>query len=279
MPYAENRGTKIYWEEQGVGEPLVLVMGLASTLEMWHRTAPVLAQHFRTIVFDNRGVGRSDVPAPGYPLRDMADDLKAVMDAAGVSTAHLFGISMGGMIAQEFTLAYPDRVRSLILGCTNFGGREVEPAAPHVLAILKARGEMSPLEAARAMVPHIYSKNTDREIVEEDIYIRIKWFPSPQGYYGQLGAILAWESRTRLPQVSVPTLVLHGDTDELVPPANGRMIAGLIPNSELHILPQASHIFMTDQPDLTHRLILEFLEKLEDHSRGRDGDSTRPGTH
>ena len=261
MPYTKNEGTNIYWEEHGEGPPLVLVMGLASTLEMWHRMIPALSQRFRTIVFDNRGVGRSDVPAPGYSIRDMADDLKAVMDAAGISECHLFGISMGGMIAQEFTLAYPDRVRSLILGCTNYGGREVEPAAPHILSILKARGEMSPLEAARAMVPHIYDKQTARETVEEDIVIRTKWFPSPQGYFGQLGAILSWESRQRLPQIDRPTLVIHGESDELVPPENGRRIASLIPGSQLHILPQASHIFMTDQPDLTQQVVLEFLGK------------------
>lgn len=260
MPYAENKGTKIYWEEHGAGEPLILVMGLASTLEMWHRTTPKMAQRFRTVVYDNRGVGRSDVPPPGYSIKDMADDLAAVMRAAEIERARIFGISMGGMIAQEFALNYPERVRSLVLGCTNFGGREVKPASPEVLAILKARGDMAPEEAAWAMAPHIYSHNTPRELVEEDIRIRTKWFPTPEGYFGQLAAIFSWESRTRLSQINIPTLVIHGDADKLVPPENGSLIAERIPGSQFVLLPDASHIFMTDQPELTQRTVMEFFD-------------------
>jgi 3-oxoadipate enol-lactonase len=261
MAYVENQGAKIYWEEQGEGLPLVLIMGLASTIDMWHRTRPVMAKHFRTILVENRGVGRSDVPVPPYTIATMASDVKAVMDAAGIEKAHLFGISMGGMIAQEFTLNYPERVRSLVLGCTNFGGRQVKPAAPKVLDILKARGLMTPEDAARSMAPFVYDANTPRERVEEDLRIRVKWFPKNEGYFGQLGAILSWESRERLPQIKAPTLVLHGETDELVPPENGKLIADLIPDSKLVMLKNASHIFMTDQPELSHQLILNFFKE------------------
>src|SRR4051794_19933491 len=122
MPYADNDGTRIYWEEHGSGEPLLLIMGLGYTLDMWYRTTPVFAEHYRVIVFDNRGVGRSDVPPGPYALSLMASDAARVMDAAGVESAHVFGVSMGGMIAQEFALRYPARVRSLVLGCTTCGG-------------------------------------------------------------------------------------------------------------------------------------------------------------
>src|SRR6476659_3223043 len=122
MPYADNQGTRIYWEEHGSGEPLLMIMGLGYALDMWHRTAPVMSQHFRTILFDNRGVGRSDVPSGPYPIPVMAADAAAVLDAAGVSQAHVMGMSMGGMIAQEFALQYPDRVSKLVLGCTACGG-------------------------------------------------------------------------------------------------------------------------------------------------------------
>nr|BAN08441.1 hypothetical protein [uncultured bacterium] len=206
MPYTENKGTKIYWEEHGAGEPLILVMGLASTLDFWHRTVPVMAPRFRTIVYDNRGVGRSDVPPPGYSIKDMADDLAAVMAvmrAAEIERARIYGISMGGMIAQEFALNYPDRVQALVLGCTNFGGRGVKAAAPQVLEVLKNRGQMTPQEAAWAMAPHTYDKNTPRELVEEDIAIRAKWFPTAEGYFGQLGAVLSWEGRPRLSQLQL----------------------------------------------------------------------------
>jgi pimeloyl-ACP methyl ester carboxylesterase len=260
VAYIENQGAKIYWEEHGEGEPLVLVMGLASTLDMWHRTMPVMKEHFRTILIDNRGVGRSDVPAPPYSIATMAADVAAVMDAAGIASARLFGISMGGMIAQEFTLNYPQRVRSLVLGCTNFGGSNVKPASPGVLEILKARGMMAADEAAWAMVPHVYDRTTPRARVEEDIAIRMKWFPTTAGYFGQIGAIFTWQAQDRLSQIQVPTLVIHGETDELVPPENGRMISELIPNAKLVLLPEASHIFVTDKPEVSHQTILQFLK-------------------
>jgi 3-oxoadipate enol-lactonase len=261
MAYVENQGVKIYWEEHGEGEPLVLIMGLASTIDMWHRTKPRMATHYRTILIENRGVGRSDVPPPPYTIATMASDVAAVMDAATIDKARVFGISMGGMIAQEFALNYPERVRSLILGCTNFGGRNLQPAAPKVLIVLKARGSMTPEEAAYAMAPHTYDANTPEERVKEDLKIRLEWFPTPEGYFGQLGAILSWESRDRLAQIKVPTLVIHGETDELVPPENGRMIANLIPNAKLLMLPNTSHIFMTDQPEISHREILNFFKE------------------
>src|SRR6266436_8122541 len=124
MPHANSSDVKIYWEDQGEGDPLLLIMGLGYTMEMWYRTAPVLSQRYRTISFDNRGVGRSDVPPGPYQIPTMAADAAAVMDSAGVERAHVFGISMGGMIAQEFALRYPNRVCSLILGCTTHGGAE-----------------------------------------------------------------------------------------------------------------------------------------------------------
>src|ERR1700722_16361597 len=123
MPLARSDGTRIYWEESGTGEPLLLIMGLGYSHEMWHRTRPVVSACYRTILFDNRGVGKSDVPQGAYSIAQMAADAAAVLDAAGVAKAHVFGISMGGMIAQEFAINYPERVSRLVLGCTACGGR------------------------------------------------------------------------------------------------------------------------------------------------------------
>src|SRR5258708_37268948 len=125
MPFIESDGARIYWEESGPAsdppsndiEPLLLIMGLGYAHQMWHRTRPIVSAHYRTIVFDNRGVGKSDVPVGPYPIPQMAADAAAVLDAAGIKRARGFGISMGGMIAQEFALQYPDRVERLILGC------------------------------------------------------------------------------------------------------------------------------------------------------------------
>jgi 3-oxoadipate enol-lactonase len=254
-----NGSTRIYWEESGAGDPLLLIMGLGYSLEMWHRTRPLVAARFRTIVFDNRGVGRSDVPAEAWTIADMAADAAAVLDAAGVRRAHVFGISMGGMIAQELALAYPDRVNRLVLGCTACGGPKSIPAAAPVLQTLMARANMTPEDGVRAMVPYIYDSSTPRERIEEDLAIRLRTFPTAAGYLGQISAITKWSSYERMGKIAAPTLVIHGETDQLVPAENGRILAQEIPGAKLVMLANASHIFTTDQPEESHAAILGWL--------------------
>ena len=179
MAFVENQGATIYWDEKGRSAPVLLIMGLGYPSYMWHRTRPVLATRYQTIALDNRGVGRSDVPTGPYPIALMASDAAAVLDAAGVESAHVFGVSMGGMIAQEFALQYPKRVRSLILGCTAAGGPSAVRAEPEATQMLTARSRMSPEEASEAAVPFIYDAATPRERIEEDLAIRRPWFPRP----------------------------------------------------------------------------------------------------
>jgi 3-oxoadipate enol-lactonase len=266
MPFVENQGTKIYWEEQGQGAPVLLIMGLGWTSDLWHRTRPLLAARYRTIVFDNRGVGRSDVPPGPYSIAQMASDAAAVLDAADVDSAHVFGLSMGGMIAQELALQYPKRVRSLILGCTAPGGPEAVRAEPEVLQILMLRG-VDPETAAQAISPYIYHPATPRDRVEEDMALRRKWYPTAEGYFAQLQGIMAWEACSRLPQISAPTLVVHGDSDQLVPPANGKLIAARIPGAKLVMITHASHILTTDQQEPVHHAVLDFLAAQADRQR------------
>jgi pimeloyl-ACP methyl ester carboxylesterase len=259
MPLAENQGTKIYWDEQGRGEPLLLIMGLAYTSHMWYRSRPVLAARYRTVALDNRGVGRSDVPPGPYPIPLMAADAAAVLDAAEIDSAHVFGVSMGGMIAQDFTLQYPKRVRSLILGCSAAGGPTAVRAEREVTNMLMARSQMTPEEAAEVAVPFIYDSATPRGRIDEDISVRRRWFARPEAYIAQLQGIVAWEAYSRLSAIQVPTLILHGESDRLVPPGNGKLIADRIPNAKLAMIPHASHLFTTDQADTAHDAILNFL--------------------
>jgi pimeloyl-ACP methyl ester carboxylesterase len=263
MAFVENQGAKIYWDEQGHGEPVLLIMGLGWASALWHRTRPVLAERYRTIALDNRGVGRSDVPPGPYSIALMASDAASVLDAAGIESAHVFGISMGGMIAQEFALQYPERVRSLILGCTAAGGPHAVRAEPEVLDVLTRRG-LSPDEFAAIIDPFIYDSATPHRRIEEDAVLRKQWWPNPVGYMAQFQGIIAWEAYGRLPQITAPTLVIHGETDRLVPPANGMLIADRIRGAELVMIPQASHIFPTDQPDAAHQVVLEFLSVQRD---------------
>jgi len=107
MAFVDNQGARIYWDEQGQGEPVLLIMGLGYPSAMWYRIRPALSARYRTIALDNRGAGRSDVPPGPYSIPQMASDAAAVLDAAGIESAHVFGVSMGGMIGQEFVLQYP----------------------------------------------------------------------------------------------------------------------------------------------------------------------------
>ena len=197
----------------------------------------------------------------------MASDALSVLDAAGVASAHVYGVSMGGMIAQELTLQHPERVRSLILGCTASGGPTSVPADPEVRKVLMARGSMSPEEAAEVGIPFIYDSGTQRARIDEDLEVRRPWFPRGEAYNAQLQGILAWESYSRLPQIAKPTLVIHGESDRLVPPANGKLIADRIPGAKLVLLPHASHLFQTDQPDASMGAITEFLASIADKPR------------
>src|ERR1039457_518018 len=258
MAFVEKQRAKLYWDEQGRGETVLLIMGLGYPSCLWNRTRPVLSQHYRTEAFDNRGGGLSDVPPGPYPIATMASDAAAVLDAAGVSSAHIFGVSMGGMIAQEFALQYPKRTRSLILGCTSPGGPSAVRAESKVIDVLLMRG-MTPEQAREAILPYIYDANTPREKIEEDVSLRQPWLPSPEGYMAQLQGILAWKGYSRIAQITAPTLVIHGKSDALVPPGHGELIAKRIPGTRLVLLERASHLFLTDQTQASYKEILEFL--------------------
>jgi pimeloyl-ACP methyl ester carboxylesterase len=260
MPYALNRGVRLYWNEYGSGPPVLLIMGLSFTHEMWYRIVPCLAEQYRVIVFDNRGMGRSDVPKGRYSIRQMATDALAVLDAAGVAKAHIIGASMGGMIAQEIAIRHPKRVLSLVLGSTSYGG--FFSRWPSLRR--RPRGitwsESDSLARERAMVPLLYADTTAREFIEEDLQIRSCCQWSRTGFLRQFAAILLWNSFRRLPRIKAPTLVIHGDKDVLVPPQNGRVVARRIPAAKFVLIPNAGHVATTDQPALCLELVIEFLK-------------------
>ena len=274
MPFVENLGARIHWDEEGSGAPLLLIMGLGWSSHAWHRTRPVLGEKYRTIALDNRGVGRSEAPPGPYSIAQMAADAAAVLNAARVNTAHIFGVSMGGMIAQEFALQYPNKVRSLILGCTAAGGPQAVRAEQEVLQVLMTRGQ-DPDQFAKAIRPFIYDQGTSPERIEEDTAVRRKWSPSADAYFAQLQAIMAWEAYSRIGQISAPTLVVHGENDRLIPPENARQISARIPGAKLAMLAKASHIFATDQPHAAHAAVLEFLDSQA--TRKQERASPVPG--
>ncbi len=264
MPYVQNNGVKIWWEEQGRGEPVLAIMGLSFPLEMWHRTAPLLARKFRVILFDNRGVGRSDVPRGPYLISRMASDAAAVMSAAGVRSAHILGASMGGMIAQEFALQYPGRVRSLMLGCTWCGGRHAIRPDFRQFPSVREFQSLSAEDKMRSMIPLLYASGTPLPRIEEDIQLRLGFVPTSRGYYSQLLGTLVWQSWNRLPRIHHPVKVMHGASDRLIPVANAHLLAGRLPDARLFVVPEAGHVFTTDQPEIVNRETLDFLEEMSD---------------
>lgn len=268
MPYTENEGTRIYWEERGEGEPLLLIMGLGSASDMWYRLLPHLSAHYRTILFDNRGVGRSDAHAGPYSIATMAEDAAAVMTAAGIERAHVLGFSMGGFIAQEFALHYPQRVGRLVLASTACGRPEGIRARPEVLIALEAKGVKTREEGFWLTAPFNYHPSTPRRLIEEDLEVTLRWPLKRASYQAQLDAIITWQgSHNRLKSLSVPTLVLHGDSDQLIPTQNAYILAAVIPNASLALIPKAAHRFMTDNLEAASKAILSFLDSTEAQSR------------
>jgi 3-oxoadipate enol-lactonase len=268
MPFVENLGARIHWDEEGHGAPLLLIMGLGWPSQAWYRSRAALSQKYRTIALDNRGVGRSEASPGPYSIVQMAADAAAVLNAARVNTAHIFGVSMGGMIAQEFALQYPRKVRSLILGCTAAGGPQAVRAEQAALQVLITRGPDAE-QFAKAIAPFIYYRETPAERIEEDDAVRRKWYPPADAYFAQLQAIMGWEAYSRLGQITAPTLVIHGENDRLVPPENAKLIAERIPGAKSVMIPRASHIFITDQTEAAHKAVLDFLGAQATRQRER----------
>jgi pimeloyl-ACP methyl ester carboxylesterase len=260
---------ELYWESTGAGAPVLLVMGLGMNATGWWRTVPVLAAGGLTVLaFDNRGVGRSARPPGPYSVAQMAGDAVAVLDAAGVDRAHVYGISLGGMIAQEIALRHPDRTHALVLGATTPGGDRAVAVDDDVLAFFRRRGEMSPEEGVWASVPYNYGPRTRAEhaqLIGEDIAQRLRYPVHPAAYAAQLEAALGHDAYDRLAGIRAPTLVVHGDQDRMVPPANAPLLAGAIPGAELLRLPEAGHLYPTDAPE-ADRAVARFLS--ERSSRG-----------
>jgi 3-oxoadipate enol-lactonase len=260
---------RLHWEDSGgAGPPVLLVMGLGMNATGWWRTVPVLVESgFRVLSFDNRGVGRSErVPGP-YTAAEMADDAVSVLDAAGVDAAHVYGISLGGMIAQEVALRHPARVRALILGATTAGGDRLVPADESVNAFVRLRAQMTAEHAVWASVPINYAARTRAEggdRIARDIAQRLRFPVEAEYYTAQLAAAHAHAARVE--DIRAPTLVVHGTEDVLIVPENGERLARLIPGAELSLWPDAAHLYFTDEPEID-RSVARWLSERSSPSR------------
>ncbi len=272
MPFVERGSARIWWSassgERDGREALVLIMGLGCSSDMWFRVAPSLAKRYRVILVDNRGSGRSTVPgAVVHRIDAMAADVAAVLNAADERSAHICGFSMGGMIAQEFALSFPERTLSLMLLGTHCGTVHSVKADDKVLRLLFAKDSATPDDNLALMRPHVYAAATPAERIAEDHAIRLDYYPTLRGYQAQLYGLMAWSGYLRLSRIQARTLVLHGQEDELIPPANGRMLAERIPGAQHEELKNASHWLKTDQTDKTLALMKAFMRPARSSKR------------
>ena len=266
MPKTKVNEIEMYYEIHGEGEPLFLIMGLGGETTRWFSILPLLAEHFRVITFDNRGAGKSGKPDIPYTMEMMSGDIAGLMDILEIEKSHVFGISLGGMIAQSFALLYPDRIASLILGCTRCGGtHSVVDRSPGVSVLDPSLIEsMLPEERAVEMMPALWSRefiDSHPEIVDMHIDYAKNNPIDPVGYRRQLESVNTHDTWTRLPEIKAPTLVIAGDADLLIPVENSRVLASRIPDSELVILPGMGHGFYTEAHEETARAITDFARR------------------
>jgi 3-oxoadipate enol-lactonase len=263
MPKQRVGDIEIYYEVHSDGpQTLVLIRGLGSNLCAWYEQTPEFARQFRTVVFDNRGAGRTDKPDASYSIAQMAGDVAGLMDALGIRRAALLGISMGGMIAQEFALHYPEKLSCLILGCTNFGGRDVIQANPTIVGAVVAGVSADPT-VQKLQLQATFADDTIEghpEVIAKDAQMRAMYAIPPAAFMRQVQAIQNFDAGGRLGLIKVPTMVIGGRDDRLVPFENSRQIAARIPGAKLVELP-GGHLFFVEHPIEFNRAVIDFVKE------------------
>src|SRR5579885_2475581 len=271
MPRVQAGSIVMHYERRGSGEPLVLIMGFGGSGAMWDDAfVDLLAAQFDVIVPDNRGTGQSEKIDEPIELRTLADDVAHLLDALGIARAHVFGVSMGGMIAQEFALAHPARLRGLVLGCTNCGGPSAVQAESEIVQLLLPQKGMAPREAIQRTYAAMLTPET---IARETAFLdamaaRMLAHATPVFVFRrQMEAIRRFNVCERLHEIAAPTLVITGDRDRLVPPQNSKQIAAAIPNARLEVIHGAAHNFFWEAREETARLVTAFLSNASAASR------------
>jgi len=273
LPYETIGDIDIYYEVHGPSDapPLICIEGWGYSLWMWFRQIPTFKEKYRCVVFDNRGVGRSSMPDYPYTMKMFANDTIGLMDALDIPSAHILGISMGGFIAQQVAISYPEKVRSLILGSTSFAGPNSISAADKTQALMFASAtETLSKEQAMEMrysvtfSPNFYEEN--KPLIKQIIEWREK---RPQPLYAranQASATLGLNLEPEVEEISCPVLVIHGDSDLIVPSKNAEMLADALPKAKLVLIEGGPHLSFIEYYEKFNEEVLNFLDAVEDGS-------------
>ncbi len=263
MPWIRSGRAQIYFETKGGnGPPLVLIRGFASTIESWNGIAEDLARDHRIVLLDNRGVGRSSTPAGTYSVAVMADDVAAVLNATGIASAHVVGTSMGGMIAQELAIAHPGRVRSLVLAGTSCGGSHAFPLCTRGVLAIALAAALPPRLRARVSSFATLSPNARRtrpELIEHRAELLSASMTPVVGLVGQAFAVFRHATAPRLGRIRVPTLVIHGESDNLIDCRNADVLGRLIRCGRVELWPNVGHDLATEAPELMARRVRDHV--------------------
>jgi pimeloyl-ACP methyl ester carboxylesterase len=255
----------INYEIHGEGFPLVMIMGLSANIDWWQPDfVTAVAKHFKTIVFDNRGAGRSTDPGVDYTVKTLAEDTVGLMDALKIPKAHVLGISLGGMIAQELALNFPKRVEKLILAATMPGGPKQVPPGPAVIKLLGAdRTKKTEEQKMADMIPILYTEGYAKSHPEEIKLVIQQFLKAPikdVSYQRQLKAIITFDSTKRLKNIKMPTLIVHGKQDILIPPGNAKMLSELIKGSKFLLFDGSAHAVFSEEKDKVWPSVIDFLK-------------------
>ena len=261
MPTIEANGQTLYYEEHGEGEPLICVMGLSADVLAWTLQVPAFSAAHRTIIFDNRDVGRSSIAEAPYEIGDMADDALALADALGIESFHLLGVSMGGAIAQEMALRVPGRVRTLTLAVTFASGGAWARKLSEVWGsrVMKLSHEEHIDELMLLNHSEAFYENADAVTFIRTMMLGNPNPQPPEAFARQLDASSRHDTRDRLPSLTMPVHVIGGEYDVLVPVWKSREIAGLIPGARLTVVDGAPHGLTVEQAELFNRGVLDFI--------------------
>lgn len=254
----------IYYETRGTGEPLILIMGLRRNTEWWYRQIPALAKHFKVIAFDNRGAGRTDKPETEYSIEMFADDTAGLMDALNIKKAHIFAISMGGYIAQQLAIRHPEKVRSLSLGCTSAGGTRAVLMRPERIKKFIANEGLTPEQILRKDMDIYFSDEmikSKKDAIEEFVAASMKHYQPAHAFKRQFDACMKHDTLKGITGVKVPTMILTGDDDPLVPPDNSKILKELLPHADYHVFPKGRHCFFIEFAEKANQLAIDFFNK------------------